>query len=53
LYPTTADVLAAHDRVTLRWSAGVPVPVTDSASNGLVALLVNVIVPEALRLPRA
>jgi hypothetical protein len=47
LYPTTVDVLALHDRLTLCCGAGVPVPVTDSATEGLVALLENVMVPEA------
>jgi hypothetical protein len=43
-------VLAVHDKLTLCCGAGVPVPVTDAATGGLVALLVKVTVPEAVPL---
>jgi hypothetical protein len=46
LYPTTVDVLAVHDRLTLCWTAPVPVPLTACASEAFVALLVNEMLPE-------
>jgi hypothetical protein len=47
LYPVTVDVLGVQDKLTLCCGAGIPVPVNDAATGGLVALLVNVIVAEA------
>ena len=39
LYPTTVDVLAVQDRLTVGCGAWVPVPVSVSAVDALLALL--------------
>lgn len=50
MYRTTVDVLAVQDKLTLCWGDGVPVPVADSATGAFVALLTNVMVPDAVPL---
>jgi hypothetical protein len=47
LYPATVDVLAVQPRLTLCCGGAVPVPDTEVATGGLVALLANVIVADA------
>src|SRR5581483_7540364 len=48
LYPATTDVLAVQVRSTLCCGGAVPVPETDSTVGEVVALLTNVIAPDAL-----